>query len=189
MKSPHGSARYLGTREIALDDLDELPGNPRRGDVEAIRESVRRFGQAHALVVRECDPDAGRARRVVLAGNHTSRALRLEGYAKARCELYEVKDDVEADRLAAALNRLGERGDYDDVALARVLHSFGGDFAGTGWEPEDLQTLMMDDPPPGDFRDLDGLETKYECPSCHYEWSGSPRPGAREAAEAMGAGG
>lgn len=132
--------RYLATEDVPLADLAEFPGNPRVGDVEAIRESVRTFGQYRSIVVRVVDG----APRVILAGNHTAKAMRLEGHVTARCDLVEC-DDLEAGKVNGADNRLAERGGYDDVKLADLLESFGGDYVGTGWSQVDLLALRPPD--------------------------------------------
>ncbi|MEU9774597.1 MULTISPECIES: ParB N-terminal domain-containing protein [unclassified Streptomyces] len=112
---------YTATRDIALDDLTRYPGNPRRGDVEALRASTRRHGQYRSLVVR----DTG-TQLVVLAGNHTSEALRAEGAPAARCEVIECTDD-QARRINLADNKLAELGTYDEEDLAAMLVALDGD--------------------------------------------------------------
>src|SRR5580704_17615420 len=99
-----------GVRDIPIADLTPYPGNPRRGNVEQIRASIRRLGQYRTIVVR----DTGDA-LVILAGNHTTRALEAEGRATARCEVVECDDD-EGRRVNNADNRLAELGGYDDDA-------------------------------------------------------------------------
>jgi DNA modification methylase len=140
-------AHWLATREIAIADLTRFPGNARRGNTGEIRKSIRRHGQYRAIVVRSHD-----GHLTILAGNHTADALAAEGHETARCELIECSDD-EARRINAADNRLGELPDpetgerYDDEALAELLASFDGDFDGTGWTEDDLETLLEEDEP------------------------------------------
>lgn len=129
-------ATFVTVRDIPLGELARFPGNARRGDVAAIRSSLRRNGQYRALVVR--DTGAG---LVVLAGNHTRDALDAEGHGTARCEVIECSDD-EARRINLADNRLAELGGYDDADLAELLASLDGDFDGTGWAQEDLDALL-----------------------------------------------
>lgn len=131
---------WIGTREVPLAALSRFPGNARRGDVNAIRESVRRFGQYRALVVR----DTGDA-LVILAGNHTRDALDAEGHAAARCEVLTCTDD-EARRIALADNRLAELGGYDDADLAALLAALDGDYDGTGWTQADYDALLGEEP-------------------------------------------
>ena len=177
--------RHVGTELISLADLDLFPGNPKIGDTQAIRESVRRFGgQYRSVCVREKDEAAGRPRRVILAGNHTCQALGAEGYAAARCDVIECSDD-EARRINAADNKLADLGTYDDELLIALLTSFEGDFEGTGYRAEDLDDLLARGPggPPDDFPGLgDDLPTDYCCPACGYAWSGNPKPATGETA-------
>ena len=138
-------ASFVAVRDIPLGDLTRFPGNPRRGDVAAIRSSLRRHGQYRSLVVR--DTGSG---LVVLAGNHTLDALTAEGSGSARCEVLTCTDD-EARRINLADNRLAELGGYEDADLAALLSGLDGDFAGTGWAQEDLDALLGEpDPPDGD---------------------------------------
>lgn len=135
----------LGTEDVPLAGLEHYPGNPRRGNVAEIRKSLRRLGQYRSLVVRV---EGGR--RVILAGNHTCRAMRAEGWTTGRAELVECTDD-EARRVNVADNRLGELPDpesgerYDRAALAESLAYLDGDFEGTGWTDADLAALFPDE--------------------------------------------
>lgn len=136
---------HLETADVDLADLKLYPGNPRRGNVNEIRKSLRRLGQYRSLVVR-----VDGLERVILAGNHTSKAMALEGWTTARAELVECSDD-EAERINLGDNRIGELPDpdsgerYDRDALAESLERLGGDYEGTGWTEEDLAALYGDD--------------------------------------------
>lgn len=131
------TATYRSTRDIPLDELTPFPGNARRGDVEAIRASLRRNGQYRSLVVREI-PNGP---LVVLAGNHTLQALAAEEHVQARCEVVQC-DDATARRINLADNKTAELGSYDDDALTQLLDALDGDFDGTGWAQEDLADLI-----------------------------------------------
>lgn len=136
-------ATYKDTRDVPLDDLTRYPGNARRGDVERIRESLRRNGQYRALVVRDNGGEL-----TILAGNHTYAALQAEGYASARCEIITCEDD-DARRINLADNRLAEIGSYDEDALAELLSYLDGDYDGTGWTAADVDNLLT--PPAADL--------------------------------------
>ena len=133
------SATYTTTRDIPLDELAAFPGNAKRGDVEAIRASLRRNGQYRSLVVREI-PNGP---LIVLAGNHTMQALAAEGHATARCEIVQC-DDATARRINLADNRTAELGTYDDDALAALISALDGDYDGTGYTDEDIAGLLND---------------------------------------------
>ncbi|WP_333746005.1 ParB/RepB/Spo0J family partition protein [Streptomyces sp. IBSBF 2950] len=163
-------ATYTGTRDIPLPDLTRYPGNPRRGDVESIRASIRRNGQYRSLVVR----DTGDA-LVVLAGNHTSDALKAEGRATARCEVITC-DDATARRINLADNKLAELGYYDEEDLAAALAVLDGDLEGTGWSQEEVTRLLTVDLPAGfpafDETVAEALNpTTHTCPQCGHTFT------------------
>lgn len=150
--TPTAAVTYLGTREISFDQLERFEGNARRGDVDAIRGSLRRHGQYRSLVVRAVGDD----RFVILAGNHTHDALKAEGYTTARCEVIECDDD-QARRINLADNRLAELGTYDQEALAELLTFLDGDLDGTGYSAEDVSALLGTDEEPAALTDPDDI--------------------------------
>lgn len=138
------TARYLETRELPITDLQRLPGNPRRGNTEEIRKSIRRHGQYRALVTRQHD-----GHLTVLAGNHTRDALEAEGAETARCEIITCTDD-EARRINLSDNRLSDIAGDDLGELAALLAALDGDYDGTGWaEDAAAAVLAGDDDSPG----------------------------------------
>jgi len=153
-------ATWIETRAIPVGDLTRFPGNARRGDVEAIRASIRRNGQYRAIVVRQCD-----AGLIILAGNHTYDALCGEGSETARCEVIECTDD-EARRINLADNRYAELGSYDNQELADLLSALDGDYDGSGWESGDLDSLNALLAPP----DLDDLAKDLGDPGEKDTW-------------------
>lgn len=151
---------YLGTFDIPADRLTTYPGNPRQGDVDAIRASVRAHGQYRALVVRATDPADPAQGGTVLAGNHTLAAILAEHDDTAhhrdipptvRVEMHDVSDDTAA-KIVAVDNRTGDRGGYDDRLLAELLSGLD-DLDGTGYDLDDLAALEKSLAPP----DLDDL--------------------------------
>ncbi|WP_329368774.1 ParB N-terminal domain-containing protein [Streptomyces sp. NBC_00669] len=133
-----GAAIYLRTADIPLDDLAEYPGNAKRGDVDAIRASLRRNGQYRSLVVRDAD-----GALVILAGHHTRDALAAEGHTTARCEVITCDDDT-ARTINLADNHIPELGGFDDDALAALLAAAqdANDLDGTGYDNGDLDELL-----------------------------------------------
>jgi site-specific DNA-methyltransferase (adenine-specific) len=146
------TATYLHTRDVPLDELSPFPGNAKRGDVEAIRASLRRNGQYRSLVAREI-PDGP---LIVLAGNHTLQALAAEGHTSARCEIITC-DDSTARRINLADNRTAELGGYDNDALAELLSYLDGDYDGTGYTQADIDALLHLDEPPTALTDPDDI--------------------------------
>lgn len=127
---------YLSTEDVPLGNLTPFPGNARRGDVDAIAESIERNGQYRSLIVRRVPAGS----LVVLAGNHTMAALTKLGREAARCELIDCDDDT-ARRVNLVDNRLPDAGGYEDEALAALLGALD-DFTGTGYVPDDLDDLL-----------------------------------------------
>jgi hypothetical protein len=70
----------LGERDIDIAALTYFPGNARRGNVDEIRKSVRRLGQYRSVAVRDTGTEL-----VILAGNHTVRAMQAEGFEMVHC--------------------------------------------------------------------------------------------------------
>lgn len=99
--------------------LRTLPGNPRRGDVEAVAKSIARFGQRRpCTVVPDPQNEGG---WVITAGNHTFlAATTVLGWDGVAC--LETDDPTEvAKAWAAADNRTGDLAHNDDVELALLL--------------------------------------------------------------------
>jgi len=129
-------ATWIAVRDIPLAELTRFPGNPRRGNTDEIRGSIRRNGQYRSLVVRD-GPDG----LIILAGNHTRDALEAEGQETARCEIITCTDD-EAIRINLADNRLSDMGAYDDRLLADLLTALDEDLSGTGFDERAVTEIM-----------------------------------------------
>jgi hypothetical protein len=122
----------LTTTKIAELSLD--PSNVRkhsRRNLDAIKASLRKFGQQKPIVVD--------AKGIVLAGNGTLTAAQELGWT----EIQIVRTDlagVEATAFAIADNRTAELAEWED-SLNDVLKSLqdeGVDLADLGYSPEDL---------------------------------------------------
>lgn len=98
---------------VPVDSLKELPGNPRRGDVEAVAASLARFGQRKPIVVRASD-------RTITAGNHTWKAAKHLGWPEVAAVLLD-DDEATAAAFALADNRTSDLGDYDEGALLDLI--------------------------------------------------------------------
>lgn len=143
----------LTVEKVAVSELRTYHQNPRKGDVAAIRESLRVNGQYRPIVANR-GTHTGRSNEV-LAGNHTLMAARDEGWSAITVSWVDVDDDQCA-RIVAADNRLSDRGGYDERLLVELLSGLEDDLAGTGYEPGDLAALEKalgnagDDPIYGD---------------------------------------
>lgn len=123
-----------------IGDVILLPGNPRRGDVSKIAESLARFGQLKPIVV---DSDG-----VILAGNHTYQAARQLGWSEIAAVTASELEGAERTAFALADNRLSDLATYDDdalVAMIREVDEATGDLSGVGYDMDDLAELGGDD--------------------------------------------
>lgn len=165
----------LGTvRRVPVESLHLVEGNPRRGQIEVIADSLKVNGQYRPIVVNEGSL-TGRPMEV-LAGNHTLRAAVLLEWDELDAFVVDV-DDEAAKRIVAVDNRSTDLATYDNQALLDLLESLP-DLAGTGYTDTDitaLQASTADPIVPDDFPGFDeDIDTKYCCPKCNYEWSGKP---------------
>lgn len=95
-----------------IDLLKLLPGNPRRGDVEAVMRSYDRFGQRKPIVARRDG--------TVIAGNHQLQAAQRLGWSHIAV-VWTDDDDLTAKAFALADNRIGDLGNYDFGDLEAML--------------------------------------------------------------------
>lgn len=124
---------------FAVDKLCLLPGNPRRGDVEAVKRSLEAFGQRKPIVARRSDS-------VVIAGNHTLQAAQALGWSEIAV-VWVDDDDTTSKAFALADNRTAELGDYDDAALAELIGQVGSVdpdlLIASGWNSQSVQELIQ----------------------------------------------
>jgi hypothetical protein len=122
----------LTTTKITELSLD--PSNVRkhgRKNLDAIKASLRKFGQQKPIVVD--------AKGIVLAGNGTLTAAQELGWTEIQIVRTELAG-VEATAFAIADNRTAELAEWED-SLNDVLKSLqdeGVDLADLGYSPEDL---------------------------------------------------
>jgi hypothetical protein len=124
-------AEGLKTLVRDLDGLIPLPGNPRHGDVDAIVESLRRFGQLKPIVIN--------ADGVILAGNHTYLAAVELGWTQIAALVVDLEGDDQP-AFALADNRLSDLASYDNTDLLAMLAEVS-DLTGVGYDSDDIETL------------------------------------------------
>ena len=121
-----------------INKLQLLPGNPRRGDVDAVKASLEKFGQRKPIVVRKSD-------QVVIAGNHTLQAAQALSWSEIAV-VWVDDDDTMSKAFALADNRTAELGDYDEEALAALIGEVGALdpelLEATGWDSESVSELL-----------------------------------------------
>jgi ParB-like chromosome segregation protein Spo0J len=129
------SVASMKVEQVRVDVLRSHPDNPREGDIGAITESLREFGQFKPVVA---NMDG-----TILAGNHVVAAARALGWVKVDVVWVDV-DDEQALRILLVDNRTADLASYEDDALRRLLLSVNLD--GTGWSPDDVEDILTGAP-------------------------------------------
>jgi ParB-like chromosome segregation protein Spo0J len=177
MPTPNAQAERpaLTVERRSVDDLLLDPLNVRahsQRNVEAVRASLRRFGQRTPLIIDTSG--------VVVAGNARLAAARAEGWAEVEVVVFPGTPS-EARAYAIADNRTAELAEWDDTLLAAALAQVNEDglLGDVGFEPGEMQDLIAalnkgDADGPGEFPAYDdSIAVEHTCPRCGYEWSGS----------------
>lgn len=139
--------------EISAQPLAELHPyykNPRKGNVDAIAESLRVRGQYKPIVVN-VGTYTGRPMEI-LAGNHTYLAAAALSWDAIDVVTVDVPDE-QAAQIVLADNRIADLGDYDDDLLRDVLGD-AGDLTGTGYTEADLEAMFAEPSEPTDKTSL-----------------------------------
>jgi len=157
----------LTTTKITELSLD--PSNVRkhsRRNLDAIKASLRKFGQQKPIVVD--------AKGIVLAGNGTLTAAQELGWTEIQIVQTELAG-VSATAFAIADNRTAELAEWEEDKLNAVLKSLqdeGVDLVDVGYSPEDVK-IEVEKEAPQEFAEVDeNIETEHNCPKCGYKWSG-----------------
>ncbi|HEV2294079.1 MAG TPA: ParB N-terminal domain-containing protein [Tepidisphaeraceae bacterium] len=178
----------MNVEEIEINQLFNDPANVRRHsarNVEAVKASLRRFGQQIPLVVD--------ANNIVRVGNARLEAMRQLGWTVAKV----IRTDLAGSDLVAyaiADNRTGDSeigSTFDTAALAEVLSALQNEDEqladAAGYSPDELAALFGSEPEPEslvapeEFAEFDeNVETEHQCPKCHFRWSGSSAPGGAQ---------
>jgi ParB-like chromosome segregation protein Spo0J len=120
---------------VPLSDLKLYPLNARQGDVGAIAQSLKKFGQYRPIV-------ANRRTMHILVGNHTASAAKQLGWSKIAVSWVDVDEQDEA-KIVLVDNRATDVAAYDEDGLATLLTSLGS-LDGTGFDGDDLDLLLSD---------------------------------------------
>jgi len=107
---------------VPLSVLHLDPQNARKGNVQAIADSLSEFGQHRAIIAQK---STGR----IISGNHTFLAAQSLGWTQVN--VFWVDDDDEtALRRGLADNAVGDQAKWDDDALRTLLEQTGTDIPG-----------------------------------------------------------
>jgi ParB-like chromosome segregation protein Spo0J len=150
---------------IKITELSLDPSNVRkhgRKNLDAIKASLRKFGQQKPIVVD--------SKGIVLAGNGTLAAAQELGWTEIDIVRTQL-EGVEATMFAIADNRTAELAEWED-SLAEVLQKLqadGHDLSQIGYEPLDIDALQQPNFLPGSESEQGKLDEKkpIECPHCH----------------------
>lgn len=166
------SEHDLEVTVVPVGDLISDPENARlhnERNLEAIRNSLRSFGQRRPILVS--------AENVVVAGNGTLEAARSMGWKQIA--ISRLPEDWTPDQVRAyalADNRTAELAAWDEGVLGEQLLELSSaewDIAALGFG--DLSKETKSDSP-DEFPSVDdSIPIEFCCPSCGYEWSGAPR--------------
>lgn len=138
-----------GTLEsVPIGQLNHYSRNPRKGDVQAIKESLKAHGLYKPLLVNS-GAQTGE-QWAVLAGNHTLAAMRElneeakkqgcpEPYSSVPVYIIDV-DAEEAARIVLVDNRISDQATYNDEQLLNLLEWLP-ELDGTGYSLPDLDSL------------------------------------------------
>ena len=136
MTDKHQIADDLTTLAYPIEKLKHLDGNPRKGNVEAVKKSYEKFGQRKPIVATK-DGE-------VISGNHQLAAARELGWNKIAV-VFTNDDKLTAKAFALADNRTADLGTYDDDLLADMLGSVSSDLElleATSFDEKDLMSLI-----------------------------------------------
>jgi len=117
---------------VNISTLVAYPTNPRRGDVDAIANSLTAHGQYRPIVVQA-------STNFVLAGNHTLKAAKKIGWKKIKIVLIDV-DEATAKKIVLADNRITDLAGYNEPLLKSLLSALP-ELDGTGFTAAEVETL------------------------------------------------
>lgn len=134
--------RYHSTAASLLDSADLVrphPENYNNGDVDAIRAAILEVGCYRPVY-------AWRETGEVLAGNNLYAALMELEQTAIPIAWVEANTREEAIKIVLGDNRIAALGQYDEALLLQMLESLDGDLEGTGYVPDDVDSIraLMD---------------------------------------------
>jgi ParB-like chromosome segregation protein Spo0J len=151
---------------IKITELSLDPSNVRkhsRRNLDAIKASLRKFGQQKPIVVD--------AKGIVLAGNGTLTAAQELGWTEIQIVRTELAG-VSATAFAIADNRTAELAEWEEDKLNAVLKSLqdeGVDLVDVGFEPM-TDVVPMAPESSAEEIDTDAMEMECRCPKCGFEF-------------------
>lgn len=123
----------LEARLIPIENAIPYPGNPRRGDQDAITSSIRDLGMYAGVVLQ-------RSTGHILVGNHRRHGVAELGGTLIPADYLDV-DDTRAAAIVARDNRTSDQGGYSDEDLLALLTADEDVLALSGYDGDDLDVL------------------------------------------------
>jgi hypothetical protein len=136
----HQVSKDLEHLLVPIEQLETLPGNPRKGNTAAIAASYKEFGQVKPLVAVNNEDGTG----TVIAGNHQLAAAKQLGWTHVAV-LHVPFDHDKAIAFALADNRTSDLGEDDQTLLHEMLMSVVDEmpefFEGLGWDDFEIASI------------------------------------------------
>lgn len=137
----------LKSLAVPVINLTPMEGNPRKGDVDAVKRSYEKFGQRKPIVARRVGVgENGLPTGTVTAGNHQLQAAKALGW-KEIAVVFIDEDEQTAKAFSLADNRTHDLGTYDDGELNELLkemEAFDKDlFLATGYTDSDIDVVLQ----------------------------------------------
>ena len=127
-----------------INDLTPWKDNPRKNEgrpVEAVMDSIRRFGFATPIIARQEDGQ-------VIAGHTRLKAAKALGLEQVPVRFMDL-DPADAKLLALADNKIGELADWDNEVFARIVADVdSAELLLAGFTENDLSGLLDSEPEP-----------------------------------------
>lgn len=155
---------------VPIDSVIPLPGNPRRGDVEAIARSLAEFGQRKPITLDAAGTST--------AGNHTRAAALSLGWTHIAVVPTD-DDEVRGQAWALADNRTADLAtdDPEDLAamLSRVRAADVALMEAASYTDRDLADVLRKiQPPPSHVVDADDVPEPRHTPQVDDVWQLGP---------------
>lgn len=131
---------------VDVETISPHPANPRKGNVEVIRDSIEAHGFFGACVVQT-------STRHILIGNHRWLAAKEAGQKQVPVLWVDVNDE-QAKRILVADNRTAELAKWDSEALGAMLSELAvteTGLDGLAFDLDDLAAMMGADDVDGEY--------------------------------------
>lgn len=172
----------LRVKMRALSKIVPYPNNPRThppAQVTMLAHLIKKYGPDQSIVV---DGDPGPEIGMILKG-HGRRLAAIEAGRKdfPIVERFGMTA-VEKRAMRIEDNQVGLLSGWDTTLMSMEVGSLklaGYDISLLGFGEQQLVQFTTQPSPPGEFPTFgDNIPTDFECPQCHYKWSGKPTPGS-----------